>query len=181
MSDRRHLEICFYVKAESIQTGSEGACLHLRWRHQEESCGSQSEPCFLTSPSPRLLTGLRFFVLSAERERERDALHACWHHHHHNHHLIPSLQHQVNHGLWLVRAAPSLTTPGYAYQAGLPPVSASTCAFTSLLFLSTPHVSKMKNSSLLLIIWKWKQLKRSLSLRGCFNFSPGQQINHDDV
>lgn len=101
--DSTRLEFCFYAKAESIQPSSEAACLHLQWRHQEESCGSQSEPCFLISPSPA-------WDSPSCQHRERDALHARWRrHHHHHHHLIPYLKHQLNHGYyWMVRAAPSL-------------------------------------------------------------------------
>lgn len=104
------LNLVFYVKAQSIQFSSVTACLHLQWRHQEESCGSQSEPCLLISPSPACWQD----CLSCQ-QAERDALHARWHHHHHHHQLIPNLQHQLNHGCdWRMRGAPSLT-PGFLF------------------------------------------------------------------
>ncbi len=87
-----------YVKAECIQSSSQAACLHLQWRHQEESFDSQSEPCFLISLSadrPEILCPV---------STERDALHTHWHHHPH-HHLIPNLQHQLNHGYDWVKSS----------------------------------------------------------------------------
>lgn len=101
------LNLVFYVKAQSIQFSSVTACLHLQWRHQEESCGSQSEPCLLISPSPACWQD----CLSCQHT-ERDALHARWHHHHHHHQLIPNLQHQLNHGCDSENERSSFTDPG---------------------------------------------------------------------